>query len=62
MELFHSFLLWLSDIPLYIYIYTIRSCGASLSIYLLIDILVVCFYDLAIVNSAALNIGVHVCF
>ena len=40
----------------------IKDIGASLSIYLLIDILVVCFYDLAIINSAALNIRVHVSF
>ena len=53
MALFHPFL-WLSDIPVYI-------CTASLSIHLSMNNLG-CLYVLAIVNSAAVNIGVHVSF
>ena len=53
MALFHP-LLWLSDIPVYI-------CTASLSIHLSINNLG-CLYVLAIVNSAAMNIGVHISF
>ena len=49
----HSFL-WLSNIPLYICI------TASLSSRLLMDIQIA--YVLGIVNSAAMNIGVHVSF
>ena len=51
MAVFHSFL-WLSSIPLCIYIF-IHS-----SVYRHID----CFHVLAIVNSAAVNTGVHVSF
>ena len=51
----HSFL-WLSNIPLYI------CATTSLSVHLLMDIKVACLHVLAIVNSAAVNIGVHVSF
>ena len=52
--LFHSFL-WLSDIPLCIYIYHIfihSSVDGDLD----------CFHVLAIVSTAAVNIRVHVSF
>ena len=48
--------LWLSSIPFYV------CTTASLSIHLLMDIYIGCFHVLAIVNSAAVNIGVHVSF
>ena len=54
MAKFHSFL-WLCGIPLYI-------CTTSLFIHLSVGGHLGCFHVLAIVNSAAMNIGVHVSF
>ena len=50
-----SFFLWLSGIPLYIYMYKTfihTSVNGPLG----------CFHVLSIVNSAVMNIGVHVSF
>ena len=55
MATFHSFL-WLSNISLCIYIYHIFL--SQLSVYGYLG----CFHVLTIVNSAAMNIGVHVSF
>ena len=48
--------LWLSDSPLYI------CTVAALSVHWLMDICLGCFHVLAIVNSTAVDIGVHVSF
>jgi len=55
MALFHSFL-WLSNIPLYITVYHIFLMNSSLNEHL------GCLHVLAILNSAAMNIGAHVSF
>ena len=55
MALFHSFL-WLSNIPLCVYIYHILSIHSSVNGHL------GCFHVLAIINSADMNTEVHVFF
>ena len=54
MALFHSFL-WLGSIPLYMWYHIFF-------IYSSVDGHLGCFHVSAVVNSAAMNIGVHVCF
>ena len=64
MALFHSFL-WLSNILLSVYIYNIYIIYISHLLYPFICrwvFIIGCFRVLAIVNSAAMNIGVHVSF
>ena len=59
MALFHSFL-WLSNIPLYMCVYVCVCVSHIFFIHSSVNGHLVCF--LAIVNSAAMNTGVHVSF
>ena len=59
MALFHSFL-WLSNAPLYIYIYIHMYHVFFIHSY--VDGHLGCFLVLAIVNSTVMNIEVHVSF
>ena len=59
-----SFLLWLSDIPLYIYTHIcMYVCMYDIFfIHSSVDGHLGCFHVLAMINSAAVNTGVHVSF
>ena len=57
MVLFHP-LLWLSNIPLHTHTHTLTVLFINSSV----DGLLGCFHVLAVINSAEMNIGVHVSF
>ena len=60
MAIFHSFL-WLSCIPLCVCV-RVCVCVYHIFIHSSVDGYLGCFHVLAIINSAGVNIGVHVSF